>query len=152
MKFDKAHWKELDINIDSLWIIGPRAKGGKRENNYHGNFCPQVPDNLIRRYTEENEIVVDLFMGSGTTLYECETLKRNYIGFDINQDIIDVVESKMTDCKDIQFYINNCDVTNSTKFSQAIESNLSSFKTVLYVTIVFIPASLNIGANSIINL
>jgi hypothetical protein len=32
----------------------------------------------------------------------------------------------MTDCKDIQFYINNCDVTNSTKFSQAIESNLSS--------------------------
>ena len=28
MKFDKEHWKEIDVNIDSLWIIGPRATGG----------------------------------------------------------------------------------------------------------------------------
>lgn len=126
MKFDKENWRELDINVDSLWIIGPRAKGGKRENNYHGNFCPQVPDNLIRRYTEENEIVVDLFMGSGTTLFECESLNRNYIGFDINTDIIDVVKSKMSDCENIQYHINECDVTDSAKFTSAIESNLVS--------------------------
>ena len=126
MKFDKENWRELDINVDSLWIIGPRAKGGKRENNYHGNFCPQVPDNLIRRYTEENEIVVDLFMGSGTTLFECESLNRNYIGFDINTDIIDVVKSKMSDCDNIQYHINECDVTDSAKFSFVIESNLDS--------------------------
>ena len=126
MKFDKSHWKELDINIDSLWIIGPRAKGGKRENNYHGNFCPQVPDNLIRRYTEEKETVVDLFMGSGTTLFECESLNRNYIGFDINKDIIDVVKSKMSDCENIQYHINECDVTDSAKFTSVIESNLDS--------------------------
>ena len=88
MKFDKEHWKEIDINIDSLWIIGPRAKGGKRENNYHGNFVPQIPDHLIRRYTEEGDIVLEPFTGSGTTLYECERLKRNYIGFDINHEII----------------------------------------------------------------
>ena len=29
MKFDKKNWKSIDINIDSLWIIGPRAKGGE---------------------------------------------------------------------------------------------------------------------------
>lgn len=53
MKFDKSKWKELDINTDSLWIIGPRAKGGKHEDVYHGNFVPQIPNQMIRRYTDE---------------------------------------------------------------------------------------------------
>ena len=38
MNFDKDNWKEIDINIDNLWMIGPRAKGGKHSNVYHGNF------------------------------------------------------------------------------------------------------------------
>lgn len=124
MKFDKAHWKELDINVDSLWLIGPRAKGGKRENNYHGNFTPQVPDNLIRRYTEPGEIVLDLFMGSGTTLFECETDNRNYIGYDINDDIINVVKSKMDDNSPIKFFIHKCDVTDTKAFSTVTEQSL----------------------------
>lgn len=68
MKFDKSKWKELDINVDSLWIMGPRAKGGKHENVYHGNFAPQIPNQMIRRYTEEGGNVLEMFMGSGTTL------------------------------------------------------------------------------------
>jgi hypothetical protein len=126
MKFDKDHWKELDINVDSLWLIGPRAKGGKRENIYHGNFTPQVPNNLIRRYTEPGEIVIDLFMGSGTTLYECETLNRNYIGYDINDDIINHVKTKMDDDCPINYAINKCDVTDSDSFDAATESALSA--------------------------
>jgi DNA modification methylase len=124
MKFDKEHWKEIDINIDSLWIIGPRAKGGKRENNYHGNFVPQIPDHLIRRYTEEGDIVLEPFTGSGTTLYECERLKRNYIGFDINHEIINYVNSKMKDCEDILFDIYECDSTKQTETEHCIKSSL----------------------------
>lgn len=124
MKIDKNNWKEIDINIDSLWIIGPRAKGGKRDNIYHGNFAPQIPDHLIRRYTEEGDIVLEPFAGSGTTLYECERLKRNYIGFDINHDIIEHVKSKMTDCEDIQFDIHECDITLSEEADKKINESL----------------------------
>ena len=87
--------EDLDINVDSLWIIGPRAKGGKRENNYHGNFVPQIPSDVIRRFTQEGDVVVEPFMGSGTTLFECERLKRRYVGYDINESIVDYVKSKM---------------------------------------------------------
>lgn len=87
--------EDIDINVDSLWIIGPRAKGGKRENNYHGNFVPQIPSDVIRRFTQEGDIVVEPFMGSGTTLFECERLKRRYVGYDINESIVDYVKSKM---------------------------------------------------------
>ena len=125
MKFDKEHWKEIDINIDSLWLIGPRAKGGKRTNFYHGNFVPQIPDHLIRRYTDEDDIVLDIFMGSGTTLFECERLKRNFIGFDINQEIIDFVKNNMKDSS-VKYCINNSDVTNAVEFEKNIVCNLKS--------------------------
>jgi DNA modification methylase len=72
-------WKTANINVDSLWLINERDKSGKHSNIYHGNFIPQIPNQLIRRYTKENDLVLDLFMGSGTTLFECENLKRNLI-------------------------------------------------------------------------
>lgn len=127
MKINKENWKSVDINIDSLWLIGPRAKGGKRENSYHGNFVPQIPDHLIRRYTSPGDIVFEPFMGSGTTLYECERLERNYIGLDINQEIINYVEEKMKGVNSINYSIYNCDATDSQLFDiyikQALKEN-----------------------------
>ncbi|MCM1041290.1 MAG: DNA adenine methylase [Bacteroides sp.] len=128
MKFEKEKWKELDINVDSLWLMGPRTKGGKHSNMYHGNFAPQIPNQMIRRYTEEGETVLDMFMGSGTTLFECESLKRNYIGFDINQEIIDFVEERMKGAKDIEYFIHNCDIVNRKKVSDAIDDDLKAIK------------------------
>lgn len=124
MQFDKEHWKELDINVDSLWIMGPRAKGGKHENVYHGNFAPQIPNQMLHRYTAEGDTVLEMFMGSGTTLYECETLHRNYIGFDINEDIINFVDAKMAGVESIKYCIHNCDVNNGSKVAELLAEDL----------------------------
>lgn len=56
---------------------------------------PQIPSDVIRRFTQEGDVVVEPFMGSGTTLFECERLKRRYVGYDINESIVDYVKSKM---------------------------------------------------------
>ena len=128
MKFNKENWREIDVNIDSLWIIGPRATGGKRTNYYHGNFAPQVPNHLIRRYTEEGDTVLDMFLGSGTTLYECELLKRNFIGFDINEDVIDFVGKHMGDSDEIKYSIHHCDITNTDKVNLCISKHFESSK------------------------
>lgn len=117
-KTEKENWKETDLNVDSLWIINERDKSGKHANVYHGNFIPQIPNQLIRRYTNTGETVLELFSGSGTTLFECEKLNRNYIGFDINKQIIDYVNDKMTDCKDIKYELCDCDVTDELLFHE----------------------------------
>ncbi len=54
---DIENWKESDINTDSLWLINERDKSGKHENIYHGNFVPQIPNQLVRRYTIKGETV-----------------------------------------------------------------------------------------------
>ncbi|MCQ2219126.1 MAG: hypothetical protein MJZ33_11735 [Paludibacteraceae bacterium] len=128
MNVDKEHWKDSDLNVDSLWLIGPRAKGGKHNNLYHGNFVPQIPNQMIRRFTNEGDLVLDMFVGSGTTLFECETLKRNFIGFDINQSVIEQVESKMMDSTDIRYVIHNVDITNEQMAKMSIDEDLKSFK------------------------
>ena len=114
MKFneiDMKNWKDSDINTDSLWVINERDKSGKHKNVYHGNFIPQIPNQLIQRYTKENEIVLEPFMGSGTTLFECEKLRRKYIGFDINPQMLEHVNNSMRDEKYADnFYINSCSI------------------------------------------
>ncbi|MCW9699538.1 MULTISPECIES: DNA methyltransferase [unclassified Avibacterium] len=117
-------WKSTDINVESLWLFNERDKKGKHKNIYHGNFIPQIPYQLIKRYTKEGDTVLDLFMGSGTTLYECESLNRNFIGFDINQSIIDYVRSQMKESDSIKYFINHYDVSNSCLFSECLSSNL----------------------------
>ena len=42
--------------------------------------------NHIINSSKENDIVLDCFMGSGTTAVACKELKRNFIGFEINPE------------------------------------------------------------------
>lgn len=124
----KGTWKDLDLNVDSLWIINERDKSGKHSNVYHGNFIPQIPNQLIRRYTKEEDCVLELFSGSGTTLFECEALNRKYIGFDINKQINSFVKSKMEDCTAIEYNINECDVTDEEAFDISMGTSCKKLK------------------------
>jgi len=89
------NWKESEILTDSLWIIPERDKTGKHSGFYHGNFIPQVPRQLILRYTKKDDIVFDPFIGSGTTAYEAESLNRNFIGIDIQENLINQINNNL---------------------------------------------------------
>ena len=85
---DLNKWKESEIWTDSLWLISERDNNVKHEGSYHGNFVPQIPRQLISRYTRKGDVVFDPFVGSGTTAYEAESLGRHFIGVDIQPELI----------------------------------------------------------------
>ncbi|HUS73892.1 MAG TPA: DNA methyltransferase [Sedimentisphaerales bacterium] len=81
-------WKEYeDIRTDSLWIIGKRDGTGVHSAGYWGNFIPQIPNQMIRRYTKKGEWVLDTFVGCGTTLIESQRLSRNAIGIELQAEV-----------------------------------------------------------------
>lgn len=56
-------------------------------HNYHpysSKYIPQIANYLIQQLSKPNDLVVDPFVGSGTTLVECKLLGRNGIGVDLN--------------------------------------------------------------------
>ena len=107
-------WKEYDdIFTDSLWVLKKRDRSGEHKASYWGNFVPQIPNQLLRRYTKKGELVLDPFLGSGTTLIECKRLGRNGIGIELLENIAlstrKIIEKEKADKKEIISEIINAD-------------------------------------------
>src|SRR5436190_15550110 len=81
-------WKEYqDVYTDSLWIVDRRDSTGAHSAGYWGNFIPQIPHQMMKRYTKKGDWVLDTFVGLGTTLIEGQRLGRNTIGNELQEDV-----------------------------------------------------------------
>lgn len=82
----------------NIWRYSPGW--GKTTNDKmayaHPAMFPEVlaQDHIIS-WSNVNDIVLDPFMGSGTTAKMCKILQRNYIGFDISQEYVDLAKKRI---------------------------------------------------------
>jgi len=88
-----------DINfkkeITTVWSFPDRGKWKTHSGNYRGNFAPQIPRNLILRYSQEGDTVLDPMVGSGTTLIETKILNRRGMGLDINPAAVEITKKNL---------------------------------------------------------
>jgi hypothetical protein len=92
---DLTRWKEYeDLWTDSLWMIPSRARGSGHALEYHGNFVPQIATQVMRRFSRPDDVVLDLFLGSGTTAYEALRLGRRCIGVELKPELADHVRTR----------------------------------------------------------
>ncbi|MGB9721278.1 MAG: DNA methyltransferase [bacterium] len=65
-------------------------------HRYPAKFIPQLAARLITEITKPGDLVVDPFMGSGTTLVEAKILGRPSVGVDINPVAVLIAQAKIT--------------------------------------------------------
>lgn len=86
---------KYNLQKTTIWSFPNRGNWATHKGDYRGNWSPHIPRNLILKYSKEKDIVLDCFLGSGTTLIECKILNRNGIGIDINPKSIKIAEERL---------------------------------------------------------
>ncbi len=86
---------KFELETNTVWSFPNRGKWATHDAKYRGNFSPFVAKNIILRYSKPEDIVLDQFVGGGTTAIECKLNNRRMIGLDINPAAIELTESKL---------------------------------------------------------
>lgn len=137
------------LESTTVWSFPDRGSHATHSGKYRGNWSPYVPRNLILRYSNPGDWVLDQFMGSGTTIVEAKLLGRNAVGVDINPQSVSISETNLqfryetkskifirngnaTDLhfiKDnsIDFICTHPPYANIIKYSKGIEGDISLF-------------------------
>lgn len=91
------NWRDYEhIKTDTLWEFPTRLKDGGHSNEYHGNYIPQLAQQLYERFTKKNDVVLDLFFGSGTSGIEAINMQRRCIGVELKDELAEAVSEKFT--------------------------------------------------------
>lgn len=108
-RFDRAlHWKvrqQRDLPWESTigrqefmawtldtWDIRPESA---RRIGHPAPFPVELPARLIQLYTFKDDVVLDPFMGAGTTAVAAVQAGRRYVGFDTEPDYVELAEHRV---------------------------------------------------------
>lgn len=69
---------------------------GVRQDNHLAMFPEELPKRLIKMFSFVGDIVLDPFLGSGTTSLAAKNLNRNSVGYEINPEFIPVIKNKLS--------------------------------------------------------
>lgn len=98
MKKKITQWnpENFELELNTMWSFQDRGKWATHDAKWRGNWSPYIARNLILRYSQENDLILDQFVGGGTTLVEAKLLHRNIIGVDINPIALERCHLKTT--------------------------------------------------------
>lgn len=83
-KIRKWEPDDFELAMTTHWSFPRRGDWATHDAKWRGNWSPYIPRNILLRYSEEGDWVLDQFAGGGTTLVEAKLLNRNIIGVDVN--------------------------------------------------------------------
>ena len=86
--------ENFELETNTVWAFPDRGKWATHDAKYRGNWSPYIPRNVILRYSQEGDTVLDPFVGGGTTAVEAKLTNRNFIGYDINPEAIELSRNK----------------------------------------------------------
>lgn len=94
-KITKWEPKDFELEMTTVWSFPNRGDWATHDAKWRGNWSPYIPRNILLRYSNEGDLVLDQFAGGGTTLVEAKLLNRDIIGVDVNDVALDRCREKV---------------------------------------------------------
>jgi DNA modification methylase len=88
--------KEWVRNQVAVWELYYEKRDIRDKDIHPAVFPIALPKKCIELFTHKGELVLDPFLGIGTTLVAAQDLGRNAVGFDLNQEYIDFTSKRLT--------------------------------------------------------
>jgi site-specific DNA-methyltransferase (adenine-specific)/modification methylase len=93
-QFNKANFERG--TLDDIWLI----KKGKKNYEEHGAIFPEeLVYKILNNFSNENDLIYDPFMGTGTTALVATKLNRNFIGSEISKEYCEISNRRIKDFK-----------------------------------------------------
>lgn len=86
----------------SVWTMNTESA---KRIGHPAPFPEELPNRLIKLFSFTNDIVIDPFMGSGTTAIAAIKNNRNFVGYEINEEYINLANNRILNLKE---KIHNC--------------------------------------------
>ena len=86
-RLTKEEWKE--------YFSGHWNFGGVKQDGHIAMFPEELPKRLIKMFSFVGDIILDPFLGSGTTSLAAKNLNRNSVGYEINHEFIPYIKQKL---------------------------------------------------------
>src|SRR5216117_452542 len=142
-RFDYSHLQELDpkdleksrIPIDAyngeewaltVWNITNVLPMGQRLEKGIAGFPEEIPKRLIRLFSFHGETVLDLFLGSGTTMKVAEELGRSCWGFEIDRGLEKIIKLKLASSRQSRSKIEFLFRSDTNKFRRLARGRMKS--------------------------
>lgn len=94
-KIKKWEPDDFELEMTTHWSFPKRGDWATHDAKWRGNWSPYIPRNIILRYSQEGDLVLDQFAGGGTTLVEAKLLNRDIIGVDVNDVALERCHEKV---------------------------------------------------------
>lgn len=88
--------KDFKEEQTTVWSFKQRGNWATHGGEYRGNWSPYIPRNVILKYSEPDELVLDYFCGAGTTAVECKLLGRKCRALDINDKAVELAKKNIS--------------------------------------------------------
>lgn len=90
--------EEINDSYDKNFLISKPNKEEKGEYNTHITVKPlAIIEHLVKIFSKEESIILDPFMGSGTTGVCCKKNNRNFIGIELNKEYFNIAKKRIED-------------------------------------------------------
>ncbi len=90
--------KDKGRQMRSVWSINTQGL----KYNHFASFPEEIVERCIRAGCPKNGVVLDIFLGTGTTLLVAEKLGRNGIGIELNEEYIEIAKERLNNINGVK--------------------------------------------------